>query len=168
MSEITGDFDASGLRVGVVVATFNELVTAGLLSGALELLAEAGAQDPTVVRVAGSFELPVVALGLAESGYDCIVALGAVVRGETDHYEHVAAQAAAGLRQVAVSTGVPVGFGVLTSRRLEQAHARSQPGPGNKGAEAAEAAVRAAMALRRIRGRKTRSRFARWRSSARS
>lgn len=167
MTEITGDFDAGGLRVGVVVSTFNELVTAGLLSGALEALAKAGAKDPTVVRVAGSFELPVVALGLARSGYDCVVALGAVVKGETDHYEHIATQAAAGLRQVAVSTGVPVGFGVLTARRLEQAHARSQPGPGNKGAEAAEAAVRAAMALRRIRGRKARSRVAGWRSSVR-
>ena len=151
MAEITGDFDAKGLRVGVVVSTFNEVVTAGLLSGALEALAEAGAKDPTVVRVAGSFELPVVAMGLARSGYDCVVALGAV----------------AGLRQVAVVTGVPVGFGVLTAKRLELAHERSQPGPGNKGAEAAEAAVRAAVALRRVRGDRPRSRVAGWRSSAR-
>jgi len=167
MAEITGDFDAKGLRVGVVVSTFNEVVTAGLLSGALEALAEAGAKDPTVVRVAGSFELPVVAMGLARSGYDCVVALGAVIRGETDHYEHVATQAVAGLRQVAVVTGVPVGFGVLTAKRLELAHERSQPGPGNKGAEAAEAAVRAAVALRRVRGDRPRSRVAGWRSSAR-
>ncbi|OFW55360.1 MAG: 6,7-dimethyl-8-ribityllumazine synthase [Actinobacteria bacterium RBG_16_70_17] len=148
MPEIEGAGDASGLRVGVVVATFNEVVTAGLLQGALEALLAAGAVDPTVVRVAGSFEIPVVARALAEGGCDCVVALGAVIKGETDHYEHVATQAIAGLRQVAVETGVPVGLGVLTTRRVEHARARSLPGPGNKGAEAALAAVRAANALR--------------------
>ena len=111
-------------------------------------LSAAGAVDPTVVRVAGSFEIPVVARALAEGGCDCVVALGAVIKGETDHYEHVATQAIAGLRQVAVETGVPVGLGVLTTRRVEHARARSLPGPGNKGAEAALAAVRAANALR--------------------
>ncbi len=148
MPEIEGAGDASGLRVGVVVATFNEVVTAGLLQGALEALSAAGAVDPTVVRVAGSFEIAVVARALAEGGCDCVVALGAVIKGETDHYEHIATQAIAGLRQVAVETGVPVGLGVLTTRRVEQARARSLPGPGNKGAEAALAAVRAANALR--------------------
>jgi len=151
MPEIEGTGDAHGLKVGVVVATFNELVTAGLLRGALEALAAAGAADPTVVRVAGSFELPVVARALAEGGHDCVVALGAVIKGETDHYEHVAAQAIAGLRQVAVETGVPVGLGVLTTRRVEQARERSLPGAGNKGAEAALAAVRTANALRKLR-----------------
>ena len=150
MPEIEGTGDAHGLKVGVVVATFNELVTAGLLRGALEALAAAGAADPTVVRVAGSFELPVVARALAEGGHDCVVALGAVIKGETDHYEHVAAQAIAGLRQVAVETGVPVGLGVLTTRRVGQARERSLPGPGNKGAEAALAAVRTANALRQL------------------
>ncbi len=148
MPEIEGAGDASGLRVGVVVATFNEVVTAGLLQGALEALSAAGAVDPIVVRVAGSFEIPVVARALAEGGCDCVVALGAVIKGETDHYEHVATQAIAGLRQVAVETGVPVGLGVLTTRRVEHARARSLPGPGNKGAEAALAAVSAANALR--------------------
>ena len=148
MPEIEGAGDASGLRVGVVVAHFNEVVTAGLLQGALEALSAAGAVDPTVVRVAESFEIPVVARALAEGGCDCVVALGAVIKGETDHYEHVATQAIAGLRQVAVETGVPVGLGVLTTRRVEHARARSLPGPGNKGAEAALAAVRAANALR--------------------
>ena len=148
MPEIEGAAQAGGLKVGVVVATFNEAVTAGLLQGALEALAAAGAPEPTVVRVAGSFELPVVARALAEGGYDCVVALGAVIKGETDHYEHIATQAIAGLRQVAVETGVPVGLGVLTTRRVEHARARSLPGPGNKGAEAALAAVSAANALR--------------------
>ncbi len=150
MPEIEGAANARGLRVGVVVSTFNEVVTAGLLQGALEALAAAGAADPTVVRVPGSFELPVVARALAQSGHDCVVALGAVIKGETDHYEHVATQAIAGLRQVAVETGVPVGLGVLTTRRVEQARERSRPGPGNKGAEAALAAVRTADALRRL------------------
>jgi 6,7-dimethyl-8-ribityllumazine synthase len=151
MPEIEGGGDARGLKVGVVVSTFNEAVTAGLLRGALEALAAAGAEDPTVVRVPGSFELPVVARALAEGGHDCVVALGAVIKGETDHYEHVATQAIAGLCRVAVETGVPVGLGVLTTRRVEQARQRSRPGPGNKGAEAALAAVRTANALRRLR-----------------
>ena len=150
MPEIEGAEDARGLRVGVVVATFNGVVTAGLLQGALEALSAAGAVDPMVVRVAGSFEIPVVARALAEAGYDCVVALGAGIKGETDHHEHVATQAIAGLRQVAVETGVPVGLGVLTTRRVEQARARSLPGPGNKGAEAALAAVRTANALRQL------------------
>ena len=150
MPEIEGTGDARGMKVGVVVATFNEVVTAGLLQGALEALTAAGAADPTVIRVAGSFELPVVARALAGRGYDCVVALGAVIKGETDHYEHIATQAIAGLRQVAVETGMPVGLGVLTARKVEQARARSLPGPGNKGAEAALAAVRTADALRRL------------------
>ena len=102
--------------------------------------------------MAGSFELPVAARALVEAGCDAVVALGAVIKGETDHYEHVATQTIAGLQQVAVQTGVPVGLGVLTARKAEQARARGLPGPGNKGAEAAEAAVRAAQALRRLRG----------------
>jgi 6,7-dimethyl-8-ribityllumazine synthase len=144
MPEIEGAADARGLKVGVAVASFNAFVTDGLLQGALEALAAAG--------VPGSFELPVVARALAESGHDCVVALGAVIKGETDHYTHVATQSIAGLRQVAVETGVPVGLGVLTARTAAQARARSLPGAGNKGAEAAEAAVRAADALRRLRG----------------
>ncbi len=151
MPEIEGAADARGMRVGVVVSTFNEAVTVGLLAGAREALAAAGAPDPTVVKVPGSFELPVVARALAEAGHDCVVALGAVIKGETDHYEHVATQAIAGLQQVALETGVPVGLGVLTTRRVEQARARSLPGPGNKGAEAALAAVQTADALRRLR-----------------
>lgn len=152
MPEIEGAFDASSLRVGVAVSTFNASVTDGLLAGALEALAGAGATDPTVVRVAGSFELPVVARTLIEEGHDCVVALGAVVEGETDHYDHIATQTAAGLQQVAVVTGVPVAFGVLTVREAAHAVERSLPGPANKGAEAAEAVVRAADAMRRVRG----------------
>lgn len=152
MAEIEGTFDGAGLKVGVAVASFNGFVTEGLLRGAVEALAGAGVDDPIILRVAGAFELPVAARALAEAGCDCVVALGAVIKGETDHYEHVATQAIAGLQQVAVQTGVPVALGVLTARKAEQARARSLPGPGNKGAEAAEAALRAAQALRRLRG----------------
>jgi len=104
------------------------------------------------VKVPGAFELPVVAKALAESGHDCVVALGAVIRGETDHYSLVANECAAGLRQVAVATGVPVSLGVLAAERAEQARERSLPGAGNKGAEAAEAAIRTALAIRAVRG----------------
>ncbi|MDP2622373.1 MAG: 6,7-dimethyl-8-ribityllumazine synthase [Actinomycetota bacterium] len=151
MPEITGEFDASNLRVGIVVADFNAAVTRGLLAGAMEALVRAGASDPTVVKVPGAFELPVAARALVESGHDCVVALGAVLLGETDHYQHVATQAAAGLQRVAAETGVPVSFGVLTAQKASQAAARSAPGPANKGAEAAEAAVRTANALRALR-----------------
>jgi len=151
MPEIPLDGDGRGLRIGVAVSTFNEFVTAGLLDGALEALAAAGVEDPTVVRAPGAFELPVIARALADAGHDAVVALGSVILGETDHYEHVATQCAAGLRQVAVESGVPVAFGVLTVREVEHARERSLPGADNKGAEAAEAAVQAARALRAIR-----------------
>jgi 6,7-dimethyl-8-ribityllumazine synthase len=151
MGEITGAFDASGLRVGIAVADFNGAVTRGLLEGALAALTEAGAADPTIVTVPGAFELPVAARALVETGCDCVVALGAVILGETDHYHHVAAQAASGLQQVAVDSGVPVAFGVLTAQEPAQAAERSAPGPANKGAEAAEAAVRTANALRELK-----------------
>lgn len=151
MPEIPLDGDGRGLRVAVAVSMFNGPVTDGLLAGALEALEGAGVVDPTVVRVPGAFELPVVARALAEAGHDAVVALGAVILGETDHYEHVATQCAAGLRQVSVETGVPVSFGVLTVRQVDHARERSRPGADNKGAEAAEAAVMAANAIRAIR-----------------
>ena len=138
------------LRVGVVVSTFNGSITAGLLQGALEALGRLGVDVPTVVEVAGAMELPVVSRALVDAGNDCVVALGAVIEGETDHYEHVATQSIAGLMSVAISTGVPVGVGVLTVRVASHAVERSRPGPGNKGAEAAEAAVAAATAIRQI------------------
>ena len=152
MPEMDGAVDGRGLKIGVAVASFNAFVTGGLLQGALAALAGAGVDDPIVLRVAGAFELPVAARALVAAGCDGVVALGAVIKGETDHYEHVATQAIAGLQQVAVQTGVPVTLGVLTARQADQARARSLPGPGNKGAEAAQAAVRAAGALRRLRG----------------
>lgn len=141
---------AEGLRVGVVTAVFNESITSGLRTGAIELLEEAGAEEILLVDAPGAFELPLIAKRLAESGYDAVVCLGAVIEGETDHYEHVAHRASEGLMRVQLDTGVPVAFGILTTRTVESAEARSVPGQDNKGRQTAAAAVQAAQTLRQI------------------
>lgn len=148
---LEGTLDASALRIGIVQSIFNAPVTAGLLAGALAVVEEAGATDVTVVKVPGAFELPLVARALAALGCDAVIAVGAVVLGETDHYEHIAHRASEGLQQVMLETGIPVGFGVLTVREPEHAYARSVPGPLNKGGEAAAAAIRTANVLHAIR-----------------
>lgn len=135
------------LRVAIAVATFNRQVTSGLQDGALQWLRAAGIEDITIVDVPGAFELPIVARRLAAT-HDAVVALGAVILGETDHYDHVAHRASEGLQQVMLETDTPVAFGVLTVREAAHAIDRSGPGPDNKGAEAAEAAVRTAVLLR--------------------
>jgi 6,7-dimethyl-8-ribityllumazine synthase len=135
-----GSLEGGGRRVAIVVSRFNRLVTEPLLAGAREALARHGvaAADVDVAWVPGSFELPLAAQRLAQTGrYAGVVALGAVVRGATAHFEHVAAQAAAGLAAVARDTGVPVAFGVLTTDTMEQALDRAGGKAGNKGAEAA-------------------------------
>ncbi len=149
VTDLSVSEDASGLRVAVVVAEFNSAVTQGLLTGALEYLEKAGCRGATVVRVSGSFELPLTARRLADD-HDAVVALGAVVKGETDHYEYIAEATTRGLMEVMLDSGVPVSFGVLTAREPAHAVARSVPGPGNKGVEAAEAAVSAALTLRAL------------------
>jgi len=141
--------DAQGMRVAIAVSDFNSAITEGLLSGALEALASVGVNDPLVVRAPGAFELPLLCQRLVQD-HDAVVALGAVIEGETDHYTHIATQTAAGLMRVSLEGGVPVGFGVLTVSDPEHAKARSASGPGNKGAEAAEAAITAALALRQL------------------
>jgi len=154
---------ARGLRVAIVRSLFNRPVTDGLLAGAREALAEMGAAESRVAvyDLPGAFELPLAAQAAARSGrFDAVVALGAVIQGETDHYEHVAREAASGLAAVARETGVPVAFGVLTVREEEHAVRRAAPGRDNKGAEAARAAVMTALALRAIcggRGRRVRA-----------
>ena len=147
------DLDSKDLNIAIVVARFNEDVTRRLLRGAIEALEKNGHQpDPDVFWVPGSLELPVTALALAEKGgHDAIVCLGAVIRGETFHFEVVAMQAAQGLMQVQLDTGVPIAFGVLTTEDKDQALARSGP-KNNKGAEAAEAAIEMANLLRTIQG----------------
>ena len=143
-----GPVDAAGLRVGVAVAAYNRDITEGLLRGAREALVGA---DLEVVWVSGAFELPVVARALIKEGCDAVVALGAVVAGETDHYEHISREAIRGLQDVMLQTGVPVGLGVLTVRDVLHAKERSLPGPANKGSEAAEAAVRTVRLLRKLK-----------------
>ncbi len=151
MIAITGDLDGSALRIAIVRARFNKQVTDGLLEGALLALEKSGIADPLVVEVPGAFDLPLTARRLADAGNDAVVAIGAVIEGETDHYEHVAHRASEGLMRVMLDTGVPVTLGILTVRDPAHALARSGPDDRNKGKEAAEAAVEMANLLRQLR-----------------
>ena len=151
--ELTGDMNGQGLRVAVVVARFNEFITRQLLSGALETLSRHGVRDDdvSVAWVAGSFELPVVARALAKTGrYDSIICLGAVIRGETGHYEMVAGQASSGTGAVAMETGIPTIFGVLTTENMEQAINRSGGKSGNVGSTSAATAIETARLIQAI------------------
>jgi 6,7-dimethyl-8-ribityllumazine synthase len=148
-----GSLDASQVRVAVVVSRFNEDVTERLLTGALTSLDRMGQSETqrTVIRVPGAWELPLAAGHAARSGrVDAVVALGALVRGATPHFDHIASQASAGLAAVARETGIPVGFGLLTTESLEQALDRAGGKAGTKGAEAAAAAVEMVHLLRRM------------------
>jgi 6,7-dimethyl-8-ribityllumazine synthase len=143
--------DGSDLTIAIVVARFNDHVTTRLLDGALDAARRHGVRNHDVFSVPGSFELPVVAKRLAESGsYDAVVCLGAVIRHETDHYLHIATQAAAGLQRAALDTGVPCLFGVLTCDTEQQALARSGGGR-NIGSEAVESAIETANLMRSLR-----------------
>jgi len=148
--ERSPDLDATGLRIAVVTAIFNAPITLGLRAGAVDYLEEASAEEVLTIDAPGAFELPLIAQKLARSGYDAVVCLGAVIEGDTDHYEHVAHRASEGLMRVQLDTGVPVAFGILTVRNPADAQVRSAPGPENKGREAAIAAVMAARALAAI------------------
>ncbi len=143
---------ASGLRVGIVLTTWNADITDVLLERAKRVCAEAGTQEPTVVRVPGAIEIPVVAQELSRSN-DAVVALGVVIRGGTPHFEYVCDAVTAGLTRVALDSGVPVGNGVLTCNDHEQAVDRSGlPGSSeDKGGEAAAAALQTALVLRELR-----------------
>jgi len=141
--------DASALRVAVVAALWHTEVMDGLVAGAQRALAEAQVADWTLLRVPGSFELPVVARALATGGYDAVVALGVVIRGGTPHFDFVCSAATDGLSRVALETGVPVGFGLLTCDTDEQALDRAGlPGSReDKGYEATQAALATALVL---------------------
>ncbi|AUY52910.1 6,7-dimethyl-8-ribityllumazine synthase [Streptomyces sp. CB01881] len=149
--ELTID-NAADLKVAVIAAQWHDQVMNGLLDGAHRALKELGIAEPTVLRVPGTFELPVAAKRLAERGYDAVVALGVVIRGGTPHFDYVCQAATAGLTQVSVDTGVPVGFGVLTCDNEQQALDRAGlPGSAeDKGHEAVTAAVATAAALRAL------------------
>jgi len=148
---LQGDATGRGLRIGVACARFNGNLTVRLLEGCLEGLAASGVDpaDVTVAWVPGAFELPVLArsFALADVAYDAIVCLGAVIRGETGHYDVVAGECARGIQEVALVTGVPVIFGVLTCETIGQALERSAPDETNKGLEAGLAAVEMARLL---------------------
>ncbi len=152
-SQVQGSHQGQGLRVAMVAARFHELIAQRLLEGAQATLARQGvrAEDTLTVWVPGAFELPLAARTLAESGrWDAVVCLGAVVRGETTHHEHVGREAAAGVAAVARETGVPVAFGVLTTENMEQAVERSGGKVGNRGADAALAAIEMVNLLRTL------------------
>ena len=154
MATFEGRLWGQGLSIAIVVARFNELVTRPLLSGAQDGLASHGVEpeDVDVAWVPGSFEIPVTARKLAESGrYQAIVCLGAVIRGETPHFDHVANQASSGIGRVALDTGLPVIFGIITADTLEQALERAGGKMGNKGYDAAVAAIEMANLMRGLR-----------------
>lgn len=150
---VEGGLSAAGLRIGIVVSRFNQFITQQLLGGALEGLRRHGAdeQDVSVVWVPGSFEIPVAAKRMAESGrYDAIVCLGAVIKGATDHYDYVCSETAKGIAHVSLATGVPTLFGILTTDTIEQAIERAGTKAGNKGWDAAVAAIEMANLLKQL------------------
>ncbi len=153
MKEHSAPLDGASVRIGVVAARFNEMIVSSLFGAALTRLRRLGVSDDDVevVRVPGAMEVPLAARALAATGrVDAIVALGAVIRGATPHFDHVAGQAAAGCSAVALETGVPVIFGVLTTDTIEQAIERAGTKAGNRGADAAEAAIEMANVLRSV------------------
>ncbi|HZP81617.1 MAG TPA: 6,7-dimethyl-8-ribityllumazine synthase [Chthonomonadaceae bacterium] len=151
---LAGHLTAQGLSFGIVVSRFNEFITKALLEGALDALRRHGADEGhiTVAWVPGSFEIPVAAKALAQSGrFDGIIALGCVIRGATTHYDHIASAVTSGLSSLALESGLPVAFGVLTVESIEQGIERAGSKAGNKGAEAALVAVEMANLLKQLK-----------------
>jgi 6,7-dimethyl-8-ribityllumazine synthase len=151
---LEGRFDAKGLRFAILVSRFNSVITERLLAGALDALSRAGAAEADVdlIRVPGSWEMPVAAQAVvAQKRHDAVICLGAVIRGDTPHFDYVAGEAAKGLAQIAMASGIPVAFGILTTNSLEQAIDRAGAKNGNEGFDAAMSAIETADLLRRIR-----------------
>jgi 6,7-dimethyl-8-ribityllumazine synthase len=141
---LQGSLNAEGIAFGIVVSRFNNLVTKNLLDGAVDCLLRHGAADKaiTIVHCPGSYEIPQVAMQLARSGtVDAIICLGCVIRGETPHFDYIASEVAKGVAHIALQTGIPTAFGVLTTENLEQALERAGAKGGNKGWEAAQTAI---------------------------
>jgi len=150
---IEGKLDATGLKAALVASRFNDFIVSRLVSGAIDALVRHGAtqEDITVVRVPGAFEIPQAVANLARSGkYSAVIALGAVIRGSTPHFEYIAAEVAKGVAQTALESKIPVSFGVLTTDTIEQAIERAGSKAGNKGAEAAMAAIEMADLLKQL------------------
>jgi 6,7-dimethyl-8-ribityllumazine synthase len=153
MIELRGALEASGCSFAIVVSRFNEVVTAGLLQGARQALGEASVRDEdiTILHVPGAFDIPVAALRVAETGrFDAVICLGSVIKGATMHFEYIAHSTCREIGAAAAATGVPITLGVLTTLTEEQATERAADGPGNKGREAALAAVEMATLFRRL------------------
>jgi 6,7-dimethyl-8-ribityllumazine synthase len=151
---ISGRMNGAGLRIGIAVARFNEFVTKPMLDGALDTLSRHGVADEQidVAWTPGSFELPLVAKRMADGGgYDAVICLGAVIRGETPHFDYVSANMASGIFRAGYESGVPVIFGVLTTNTVDEAVDRSGAKAGNKGRDAAAAAIEMADLLRQLR-----------------
>ena len=151
---IEGGLEARGLKFAIVVARFNSFITDRLLAGAKDALARSGCNpdEIEIVKVPGSWELPIAVKTLAaQNRHDAIIALGAVIRGETPHFDYVAGNAASALSQIPLDTGVPVAFGVLTTNTMEQAVDRAGGKAGNKGFDAATTAIEMAHLMRRLR-----------------
>lgn len=153
MKTYEGNLVGSGLKVAIIVGRFNEFITSKLLSGAVDALKRHGVEDENVelAWVPGAFEIPLVAKKMAASNnYDAVITLGTVIRGSTTHYDYVCNEAAKGVSQASMSTGVPVIFGVLTTESIEQAIERAGTKAGNKGYEAAVAAIEMANLMRTL------------------
>jgi 6,7-dimethyl-8-ribityllumazine synthase len=155
MKHYEGHLISQGLKYGIVVGRFNEFITTKLLSGALDALKRHGAEDSEIeiAWVPGAFEIPFAAQKMAESGkYDAVITLGAVIRGSTPHFDFVCNEAAKGVAAIALKTGVPAIFGVLTTDSIEQAVERAGTKAGNKGWEAATSAIEMANLTRQLQG----------------
>ena len=153
MNQIEGDLIATNLKISFVVSRFNEFICERLLEGALDSLTRHGGNkdEVTVLRVPGAFELPLAAKKMADSGkFDAIVCLGAVIRGETSHYDYICANASSGIASASLATEVPVSFGLLTTETLEQAIERSGSKAGNQGRYATECAIEMARLIKQI------------------
>ncbi|HYI93198.1 MAG TPA: 6,7-dimethyl-8-ribityllumazine synthase [Bryobacteraceae bacterium] len=151
---IEGNIDARGLKFAIIAARFNSFIVERLLDGAMDALRRTGADLDalTIVKVPGSWEMPVVAAELArQKRYDGVICLGAVIRGETPHFDYVAGNAASGLAGISAETGVPIAFGVLTTNTVEQAVDRAGAKSGNKGFDAAMTAIEMAQLLKSLR-----------------
>jgi len=146
-------FDATGLKAGIVASRFNEFIVSRLIDGALDALVRHGVSedDITIVRVPGAFEIPQTVRLMARSGkHDLVIAIGAVIRGATPHFDFIGAQVAKGLAQLSMESSIPIGFGVLTTDTIEQAVERAGSKVGNRGAEAAMAAIEMANLFKQI------------------
>ena len=155
MKTFEGNLVAQDMKVGIVVARFNEFITSRLLGGALDGLKRRGVEEEHIhtAWVPGAFEIPLIASKMAKSGsYDAVICLGAVIRGSTSHYDYVCNEVSKGIAAVSLETGVPVMFGVITTENIEQAIERSGSKAGNKGFECAEGAVEMVNLIRSLEG----------------